>query len=50
MKMTLKTCQSRKTLVNCEIYMKELQVFPILPSLVQNVRRFANVLRNRVIA
>ena len=39
-----------KTLSNCDKYMKLGLVFPVLRSLVQNLRRFSNILRNSVIA
>ena len=46
----LESCETRKTLVNCDKYMKLLPVFPVLRSLVQNLRIFSNISRNRVIA
>ena len=46
----IKTCETRQTCSNYEQYMKFVPVFPVLRSLVQNLRRLSNILRNHVIA
>ena len=41
--------EARKTLLNCDKYIKLLPVFPVSRSLFQSLRRFSIILRNRVI-